>query len=90
LNFDFKNACEKRILHIHLLLEWRNEAYENTKLFEEKVKIWRDKRIQKSELKEGDLVLFFNSRLNFFVGKLVSKWDGHFVIQEVLLKWHRQ
>ena len=27
--------------------EWRTEAYENAKLFKEKVKRWHDKRIQK-------------------------------------------
>jgi hypothetical protein len=31
LNFDFKNAIEKRTLDIHLLEEWRNKAYENAK-----------------------------------------------------------
>jgi hypothetical protein len=45
LNYDFKIAGEKRILDIHLIEEWRNEAYENANLLKENVKTWHDKRI---------------------------------------------
>ena len=31
----------------------------------------------------GDYVLLFNSRLRFFAGKLLSKWEGPYVIEEV-------
>ena len=47
LNFDFKTAGEKRILDLNLLDEWRNEAYENAKMFKDKVKIWHDKKIKR-------------------------------------------
>ena len=60
--------------------EWRSEAYENAKLFKEKVKKWHDKKILKREFNVGDKVL---SRLRFFVGKLLSKWEGPFIIEEV-------
>jgi hypothetical protein len=39
LNFEFKTTGKKRILDLHLLDEWRNEAYESARLFKEKVKI---------------------------------------------------
>ena len=42
-----------------------------------------DKRIQKREFNVGDYVLLFNSRLRFFAGKLLSKWEGPYVIEEV-------
>ena len=48
-----------------------------------KVKRWHDKRIQKREFNVGDYVLLFNSRLGFFAGKLLSKWEGPYVIEEV-------
>jgi hypothetical protein len=38
LNRDFKLAGKKRLLDLSSLDEWRNEAYENAKLFKEKVK----------------------------------------------------
>ena len=74
MNFDFKTAGEKRILDLNLLDEWRNEAYENAKMFKEKVKIWHNKRIKRKEFKVGDQVLLYNSRFKFSAGKLVSKF----------------
>ena len=83
LNYDFKLAGERRLFDISSLDEQRTQAYENTKLFKEKVKRWHDKRIQKCEFNIGDYVLLYNSRLRFFAGKLLSKWEGPYVIEEV-------
>jgi hypothetical protein len=47
------------------------------------VKIWHDKKIKRREFKLGDQVLLFNSPFKFFAGKLMSKWQGPLVIQEV-------
>ena len=41
------------------------------------------KRIQKREFNVGDYVLLYNSRLRFFAGKLLSKWEGPYAIEEV-------
>ena len=62
---------------------WRTQAYENAKLFKEKVKRWHGKRIQKQEFKVGEYVLLYNSCLRFFAGKLLSKWEEPYVIKEV-------
>jgi len=67
---------------ISSLDEWRTQAYENAKLFKENVKRWHDKRIQKHEFKAGEYVLLYNSRLRLFAGKLLSKWEGPYVIEE--------
>ena len=40
-------------------------------------------RIQKHEFNVGDHVLLYNSCLRFFAGKLLSKWEGPYVIEEV-------
>ena len=66
-----------------MLDEWRTQAYENAKLFKEKVKRWHDKRIQKREFKVGEYVLLYNTRLRFFAGKLLIKWEGPYIIKEV-------
>ena len=42
LNRDFRLAGEKRLLDLSNLDEWRGEAYENARLFKEKVKRWND------------------------------------------------
>jgi hypothetical protein len=83
LNRDFKLAGKKRLLDLSYLDEWRNEAYENARLFNEKVKQWHGKRILKREFHVGEEVLLCRSRLRFFAGKLLSKWEGTFVIEEV-------
>ena len=83
LNRDFKLAGEKRLLNLSYLDEWRSEAYENAKLFKEKVKRWHDRRILKREFHVGEKVLLYSSRLRFFAGKLLSKWEGPYVIVEV-------
>ena len=71
------------LFYISSLDEWRTQAYENAKLFKQKVKRWHDKRIQKREFKVGEDVLLYNSRFRFFAGKLLSKWEGPYVIEEV-------
>ena len=83
LNYDFKLAREKGLFNISLLDEWRTQAYENAKLFKENYKRWHAKRIQKREFKVGEYVLLYNSHFRFFAGKLLSKWEGPYVIEEV-------
>jgi hypothetical protein len=63
--------------------EWRSEAYENARLFKEKVEQWHDRRTLKREFHVGEKVLLYRSHLRFFAGKLLSKWEGPFIIEEV-------
>src|SRR3954467_9981226 len=53
------------------------------KMFKKKVKKWHDKRILKREFKVGDKVLLFRSCFRFSPGKLLSRWEGPFHIEEV-------
>ena len=52
-------------------------------MFKEKVNKWHDKRILKREFNIGDKVLLFRSRFRFSPGKLLSRWEGPFHIEEV-------
>ncbi|KAJ9167384.1 hypothetical protein P3X46_022042 [Hevea brasiliensis] len=83
LNFDLKAAGEKRLLQLNELEEIRQDAYENAKIFKDKTKRWHDRRIARKEIKKGDLVLLFNSRLKLFPGKLKSRWSGPFKVTQV-------
>jgi hypothetical protein len=83
LNRDFKLAGKKRLLNLSSLDEWRSEAYENARLFKEKVKQWHNRRILKREFHVGEKVLLYRSRLRFFARKLLPKWEGPFIIEEV-------
>ena len=80
---DSKMAEEKRILQLNELEEFRNEAYENAKIYKEKTKAWHDKHIARKELEPGQRVLLLNSRLKLFPGKLKSRWSGPFTVTQV-------
>ena len=41
------------------------------------------KDFKKWEFKVGEQVLLYNSRFRFFSGKLLSKWEGPYIIKEV-------
>ena len=65
------------------LEEMRLNAYENSKSYKERVKMYHDRKLLKKEFQPGQQVLLFNSRLKLFPGKLKSKWSGPFTIKEV-------
>ena len=83
LNYDFKLAGEKRdyLTLAHLMSgEPRPMRMPN---YLKKIKRWHDKNIQKREFNVGDYVLLYNSSLRFFAGKLLSKWEGPYISEEV-------
>ncbi|XP_075507502.1 uncharacterized protein LOC142544330 [Primulina tabacum] len=83
LNFDLKASGDVRKLQLSEMDEFRNDAYENAKIYKEQTKKWHDKIIVRRELKPGQQVLLFNSRLKLFPGKLKSRWSGPFVVETV-------
>ena len=73
LNCDFQGAKEKRLLQMNEIEELRNEAYDNARIYKDKTKKWHDQKIMRRELKAGELVLLYNSKLKMFLGKLKSR-----------------
>ncbi|XP_010490309.1 PREDICTED: uncharacterized protein LOC104768071 [Camelina sativa] len=71
-------------MDLHELDEIRLEAYDNSKIYKERTKAFHDKKIQHKDLKAGDKVLLFKSKLRLFPGKLKSRWSGPFKIKEVM------
>ena len=67
---DSTLAREKWMLQLSELDEFRNEAYENARIYKEKTKAWHDKHIARKEFEVGQQVLLFDSRLKLFPGKL--------------------
>ena len=80
LNFDFQAAKEKRLLQMNELEEFRNEAYDNAKIYKEKTKRWHDQKILRREFKAGEQVLLYKFRLKLFPGKLKSRWSGPYTV----------
>ena len=83
LNMDSTLAGEKRLLQLSELDEFRNEAYENARIYKEKTITWHDKHITRKEFTTGQQVLLFNSSLKLFPRKLKSRWSGPFTVTKV-------
>ena len=82
-HLDYPNDALNRKLQIQELEEIRNDAYENSRIFKEKTKMYHDKKLTHKDFKVGDKVLLFNSRLKLHPGKLQSRWIGPFLVTKV-------
>ncbi|XP_070005180.1 uncharacterized protein [Nicotiana sylvestris] len=80
LNLEWDVAANLRIEQLNELDEFRFYAYSSSSLYKDKMKYLHGKYARSKELKEGDLVLLFNSRLRLFPGKIKSKWSGPFEV----------
>ncbi|GJZ58499.1 hypothetical protein Tco_0613993 [Tanacetum coccineum] len=65
------------------LNELRDQAYENSLIYKEKMKKINDSKIKNRVFNVGDRVLLFNSRLKIFSGKLKTRWTGQFTVAQV-------
>ena len=83
MNKDSTLANEKRLLQLSELDKFKNEAYENSRIYKEMTKAWHDKHITRKEFEAGQQVHLFNSRLKLFSGKLKSRWSGPFTVTKV-------
>ena len=62
------------------LEEFRNEAYDNAKIYKEKTRRWHDQKILRREFKAGEQVLLYNFRLKVFPRKLKQRWSGPYTV----------
>nr|GEV24651.1 reverse transcriptase domain-containing protein [Tanacetum cinerariifolium] len=81
-NRDLKRILE-RTLQLNELNELRDQAYENSLIYKEKMKKLHDSKIKNRSFNVDDRVLLFNSRLKIFPGKLKTRWFGPFTITKV-------
>ena len=65
------------------LEELRNDAYENSKIYKEKTKVFHDKLIIRKSFSVGQKVLLNNIRLYLSPGKLRSRWFGSYEMVNV-------
>nr|GEX13156.1 reverse transcriptase domain-containing protein [Tanacetum cinerariifolium] len=83
VNFDLKTTGDHRKLQLNDLNELRDQAYENSLIYKERIKKLHDSKIKNHIFNVGDQVLLFNSRLKIFSGKLKTCWLGPFTITQV-------
>jgi len=81
LNFDEVTSGENRKLQFLELEEIRMNTYESSKIYEQKMKVYHDKKLQRQNFQPGQQVLLFNSKLRLFPRKLKSKWSRLFLIK---------
>ncbi|GJT86679.1 reverse transcriptase domain-containing protein [Tanacetum coccineum] len=93
-NPDLIAAGEKRMFQLHELDELRHQAYENSRLYKERTKVWHDRKLRmRTEFKQGNKVLLFHLKYKFKQSKLRSLMVGPMLYLmrrslEVLRKFH--
>ena len=78
-----KAVRKKHLLQLSELEEFRNEAYENARIYKEKAKACHDKHIVRKEFELSQQVLLFNSKLKLFPRKLKSRWSGPLTVTQI-------
>ncbi|GJZ52876.1 reverse transcriptase domain-containing protein, partial [Tanacetum coccineum] len=85
-NMDLTVAAKNRFMELNELIELKDGAYENTRIYKERTKRLHDSRNRgDKDFKCGDKVLLFNFRFKMHPGKLKSrctsvwfdKWNQH-------------
>ncbi|XP_054782666.1 uncharacterized protein LOC129289952 [Prosopis cineraria] len=81
--FGEEGVAISRKLQLQELEELRLGAYESSKLYKERAKFIHDKCILRKHFQVGDKVLKFKTRLKLIGGKLQSKWEGPYIVEEI-------
>ena len=82
-NMDVEGAGLERKLQMQELEEMRLEAYESSRIYKEKTKVFHDKKIFRKDFKVGDHVLLYKARFKLLKGKLKDNWYGPFTVTKV-------
>ncbi|GJW76972.1 reverse transcriptase domain-containing protein [Tanacetum coccineum] len=83
-NMDLTAAANNRFMKLNELMELRDGAYKNARIYKERTKRWHDSRLRGDKnFKVGDKVLLFNSRFKMHPGRLKSRWYGPNVVKTV-------
>nr|GEY96512.1 reverse transcriptase domain-containing protein [Tanacetum cinerariifolium] len=82
-NFDLSTAADSQKVQLNELNELRDQTYDNSWIYKEKIKRIHDFKIKDRIFNVGDRVLLFNSRLRIFSGKLKTRWTGPFTVTQV-------
>ncbi|GJT15064.1 reverse transcriptase domain-containing protein [Tanacetum coccineum] len=81
-NPDLIAAGEKRMFQLNELDELRHQAYENSRLYKARTKVWHDRKLRmRKECKHQNKVLLFLSKCKFKQPKLRSCWLGPYVVK---------
>ena len=82
-NFNLDQAGKKRLLQMNEHEELRQESYQSSRIYKERLKMFHDKTISWKTFEPNQKVLLYSSWLHMFQGKLRSRWTGPFVVKVV-------
>ena len=83
INYDLSESGAIRKLDLTELAEIRNNAYDNARFHQSKMKALHNKNLMEKKFVTGQKVLLYDSRLHKFPGKLRSRWTGPFIVKEI-------
>ncbi|XP_076909033.1 uncharacterized protein LOC143566146 [Bidens hawaiensis] len=83
INLDYECASKQRKLNLCELEGLRDEAYECSSAYKDKMKRDHDAKMKRKTFEEWKRVWLYNSRLKLFPGKLKSKWTGPYQVKRV-------
>ena len=73
-NFNLDKASSLRKLQLNELEEIWRDAYENSRISKERMKVFHDKQNLRKSFEPSQKALLYNSRLHLFPRKLRSRW----------------
>nr|GEV25051.1 hypothetical protein [Tanacetum cinerariifolium] len=83
-NMDLTAVAKTHFMELNELMELRDGAYENTRIYKERTKRWHDSRLHEDKnFKVGDTVLLFNSRFKMHPFKTKSRCYGSNMVKTV-------
>ncbi|XP_040995999.1 uncharacterized protein LOC121242166 [Juglans microcarpa x Juglans regia] len=82
-NFSIDHAGSVRKFYISELDKLRRDAYDNSKLSKECMKMLHDKHIQRKNFEPNEQVLLYNYRLHLFLGKLRARWNDPYLVMDM-------
>ena len=82
LNFDLDKAGESRKLQLDELEEIRNDEYDCSKWYKDRMKIMHDRIVTRKEFKAGQKSCC-TIPVTSLPGKLKSRWTGPYIVHKV-------
>ena len=79
-----EEIVEERLLHLLELEEDRFVAGFHQQVQKNREKAWHDRHIKSKAIKEGDLVLMYDSKFARFPGKFHMHWLGPYQVKHVI------
>ena len=78
-----EETVEERLLHLLELEEDKFVARFHQQVQKNREKAWHDRHINSKEIKEGDLVLMYDSKFARFPGKFCMHWLGPYQVKHI-------